>query len=71
MAKQLFIERRSHRRAEEAPVERTAEEEKSDKARRQEIANEVAELEATSDEVVAHIDEVLALGLGQIGLSAA
>lgn len=67
----LFVERRTHRRAEEAPVERTAAEDKQERARLKEIHNEVAELEESTDDVLEHIDEVLALGIGQTATAGA
>ena len=71
MAKHVFIERRAQRRPEAPQQELSAAEVKKEQARQQEIKNEVAELEATTDEVLADIDEVLALGLGQISIQAA
>ena len=71
MAKQLFVERRAQRRPEAPQVERSAAEEKHDKEREQERKSEVAELDATSEDVLAHIDEVLAMGIGYVSVQAA
>lgn len=72
MPRRIFVERRAyHRTPEEAPVEQTKAEKQSEKQHHQEIQDEVAEIEASSEEVIKHIDEVLALALGQVGVSAA
>lgn len=72
MQRRIFVERRVCRRApEEAPVEQTKAEQQSEKQHHQDIQDEVAEIEASSDEVIKHIDEVLALGLGQVSIDAA
>lgn len=71
VAKQLFIERRAQRRPEAPQVERSAAEEKQERTRQQERRAEVAELENSTDEVLADIDEVLAMGIGQVSIQAA
>lgn len=67
----LFVERRTHHRAEEAPVERTAAEEKQERERLKEIHDEAVELEASTDELLDQIDAVLALGIGQTATAGA
>lgn len=72
MPRRIFVERRAYRRApEEAPVEQTKAEQQSEQQHHQDIQDEVAEIEASSEEVLKHIDEVLALGLGQVSIDAA
>lgn len=71
MAKQLFIERRSHRRVEEVQTECSAAEQKKVEQRNQERAEEVADLEQKSDELLDEIDQVLALGIGHVSVNAA
>ena len=71
MPKHLYVERRSHRRTEEAPVECDAAEQKRLDERQQARNEDVAELEATSEDLLNRIDDVLAQGLGYVGISAA
>jgi hypothetical protein len=71
MSKLIYLERRAYRRSEEAPQARTAEEDKQEQTRMKEIHDEAAEIDAATDEVLEHIDTVLALGIGQAATAGA
>ena len=71
MPKLMYVERRAYRRTEEVPQPRTSEEDKQERVRLKEIQDEAAELDVATDEVLEHIDSVLALGIGQTATAGA